>query len=277
MSSDVGTRTDQPTRSARPSPIDRATSPIATAVIVGWRNKAWPSKLGSLSLVMMVAGIGLCIDQHGAQSHGSFLGIAVAFASVISAGGMLACSSALMAADSVDPVALTCYSAPWSAMALAPFALVMEAPRFRHAATAHGDSSGLTGVALAIVASCAAASTYNICANSLLCQTSAVWMTVFGQVRLLVLLVVASFTLPGERRVCRVGWPRGLRPDSPIGPVPRRIHRRTRLFFYTHHGWMRVGIGGSVLARPHVQSPGRHQTGRRPAEQAPKALSLTDG
>ena len=226
---------------------------------------------------MMVAGIGLCIDQHGSQSDGSLLGIAVAFASVISAGIMLACSSALMAADSVDPVALTFYSAPWSAMALAPFALVMEAPRYRRAATAKDNSSGLTGVALAIVASCAVASTYNICANSLLRQTSAVWMTVFGQVRLLVLLVVASFTLPGERRVGRVGWPRRLRPNSPIGLFPNLIHRRTRLFLNTHHGWMHVGIGGSVLARPHVQSPGRHQTGRPPAEQARQARSLTNG
>ena len=244
-------------------------------MIIGCRNKAWPSKLGSLSLAMMFAGIGLCIDQHGAQSDGSLLGIAVAFASVASAGVMLACSSALMAADSVDPVALTCYSAPWSAMALAPFALVMEAPRYRRAATTN-DSSGPTGVALAIVASCAAASTYNICANSLLRQTSAVWMTVFGQVRLLVLLVVASFTLPGERGVGRVGWPHGLQQNSPIGPVPNRMHRRTRLFFNTHHGWMRVGIGGSVLARPHVQSPGRPQTGRPPAEQARQARSLTN-
>jgi len=158
---------------------------------------------------MMVAGIGLCIDQHGSQSDGSLTGIAVAFVSVVSAGIMLACSSALMAADSVDPVALTCYSAPWSAMALAPFALVMEAPRYRHATTTNTGLSGLAGVALAIVASCIAASTYNICANSLLRQTSAVWMTVFGQVRLLVLLVIASLTLPGERRVGRVGWPRG--------------------------------------------------------------------
>jgi len=261
MLANVGARAAQFTPDTRPTPsIHSATSPIATAVVVGCRTKVWPSKVGSLSLVMMVAGIGLCIDQRGAVSDGWLLGVAVAFAGVASAGIMLVCSSTLMAADSVDPVALTCHSAPWSALALAPFALVMEAPRYRRAATTNDDSSGLTGVALAIVASCAAAATYNISANSLLRQTSAVWITVFGQVRLLVLLVVASFALPGERRVGRFGWPHGLRPDSPIGPVPHRIHRRTRLFLNTHHGWMRVGVGGSVLARPHVQSRVRLNT-----------------
>ena len=103
-----------------------ATSPVATAVVVGCHDKVWPSKLSTLSLVMMVAGIGLCIDQRGSQSDGSLLGIMVAFCGVICAGVMLSCSSALMAADSFDPVALTCYAAPWSAMALAPFALVMD-------------------------------------------------------------------------------------------------------------------------------------------------------
>lgn len=105
---------------------DSATSPVATAVVVGCRNKVWPSKLSTPSLVMMVAGIGLCIDQHGSQSDGYLLCIMVACCGVICAGVMLSCSSALMVADSVDPVALTCYDAPWSAMALAPFALVMD-------------------------------------------------------------------------------------------------------------------------------------------------------
>lgn len=117
-------------RTSPPDPrtplTDSATSPVATAVVVGCRNKVWPSKLSTPSLVMMVAGIGLCIDQHGSQSDGYLLGIIVACCGVICAGVMLSCSSALMAADSVDPVALTCYAAPWSAMALAPFALVMD-------------------------------------------------------------------------------------------------------------------------------------------------------
>ena len=172
---------------------------------------------------MLVAGVGLCIDQCGAQSDLSLLGVPVAFAGVASAGVMLACSSAVMAADSVDPVALTCFSAPWSAAALAPFALVMEVPRYGHVVATSDGSSGLAGVALAIVASCAAASTYNMCANSLLRQTSPVWMTVFGQARLLVLLVVAAFTLPGER-VESGDEESGGRARGKSGPADGRSH-----------------------------------------------------
>ena len=58
-------------RTSPPDPrtplTDSATSPVATAVVVGCRNKVWLSKLSTPSLVMTVAGIGLCIDQHGSQ------------------------------------------------------------------------------------------------------------------------------------------------------------------------------------------------------------------
>ncbi|KAK9807025.1 hypothetical protein WJX72_010960 [[Myrmecia] bisecta] len=170
--------------------VIRASLPVVTAAAAVLVERKVPTRGELLALLLLTCGVVVAIFEG--QASGNGFGIALCVAGTLCSAGMMTTASKILS-EKLDVLLLTFYTAPVSCCVLMPFFYSRELDRFRVYAHLNGPAA-----AAIVVCGSGVALAYNVVHNILLQRTSAVTVTVLGEVKIVGLLALSTLLLPGE-------------------------------------------------------------------------------
>uniref|UniRef100_A0A061RPI7 Drug metabolite transporter superfamily n=1 Tax=Tetraselmis sp. GSL018 TaxID=582737 RepID=A0A061RPI7_9CHLO len=173
--------------------VIRSSLPVIVAVFAAIIEQKTPTRSEFLSLLLLVVGVMIAAYQ-GAKQEDSLVGVLTCVGSTVSNAIMLSTSGKLLS-EKLDVLRLTFYTAPVTIVSLFPCYLILEHKRLQ----AYGIQEGFKFVPV-LVLGCVVALSYNLVHHLMIQWTSSVTITVIGEVKMVILLVLSALLL-GEARV----------------------------------------------------------------------------
>jgi len=171
--------------------VIRSSIPVCTATTAVLIEHRIPSLVEATALVILSLGVMMAIFEGVASANVS--GIALCCLGTVSNAAMVSTSGKLLS-EKLDVIRLTFYTAPVSCTFLLPLFLMKEWSAF----TQHISQNNY-GVGLVLLCSSAVALLYNVVHALMIQKTSAVTVTVLGEIKVLGLLLLSAYLLDEKR------------------------------------------------------------------------------
>ncbi|KAL0054475.1 hypothetical protein WJX82_009428 [Trebouxia sp. C0006] len=175
--------------------VIRSSIPVCAAVSAVVIEKKVPSATEATALLVLTAGVMMAVFEGSVT--GSTAGILLCICGTVCNAAMI-CTSGKLLSEKMDVLRLAFYTAPVSCAVLLPLFVARESTQFREYAMENS-----AGVALVLLCSSAIALLYNVVHAAMIKRTSAVTVTVLGEVKVVGLLILSAILLD-EKKILTV-------------------------------------------------------------------------
>ncbi|DBA98259.1 hypothetical protein WJX77_011419 [Trebouxia sp. C0004] len=175
--------------------VIRSSIPVCAAVSAVVIEKKIPSATEATALLVLTAGVMMAVFEGSVM--GSNAGILFCVCGTVCNAAMI-CTSGKLLSEKMDVLRLAFYTAPVSCAVLLPLFIARESATFREYAMENS-----AGVVLVLLCSSAIALLYNVVHALMIKKTSAVTVTVLGEVKVVGLLVLSAILLD-EKKILTV-------------------------------------------------------------------------